>query len=133
MLVIYETDFGDQYTAEAYIRSRYPYTKLRSDWSARSAKEPLAKLITRTGRAIYFTEGGTHKNDFWQKWEDEELFKSYEEKQARQDREREARGLLAEFSLIGLTLDALEIREGEAKFSFSGESITAQVCLKLAR
>lgn len=133
MLTVYESDFGDQYTAEAYIRSRYPYTKLRSDWSAKSAHEVLAKLITRSGRAIYFTAGGTHSDNFWQKWQDEEAFNRYEEERARRDREREAHGLLDEFSLIGLTLEALEIREGEARFTFTGEGITAAVSVKLAR
>lgn len=131
MLTVYEADFGDQYTAEAYIRSRWPYTKLRSDWSAKSAHEVLAKLITRSGRAIYYTEGGTHKNDFWQQWQDEEAFKRYEEERMRRDREREARGMLDELTLVGLTLEKLEIKGGEAKFSFKGESVKAEICLNL--
>lgn len=127
MLKIKASDFKDAYTAEAYIRQQYKYTKLHSDWHEHGIKETLACLILENGRRMYFREGGNHSNDFWQQWIDEEDFARYEAKQRAKTMRDEGRDLLEDFELSSLKLTAITNTARATVLFFEGDGIEATI------
>lgn len=125
MMTIYASDFPTEYIAEAYIRSRFPYTALHSDWQDAGTPRTVARLITRRGRVIYFSKTDKKDMRIWEQWIDEEAFKAYERRRDRETKTAQKSALLERFALDEMILSAIKDTKTATVFELKGDGISA--------